>query len=450
MFFHMFKYKLVSIVRERAIAFWTLLFPLILGTMFYFAFGSIDKIGETMDPVSIVLVDEVGIADYFLGIGEKLSEEAKEKFSGIDFSGSEGKTMAQLESILSELGEEDLAMLSEELFSSGEGKTLSPQLRGFILMQLVFSLSEEGGDQLFCTYTAGREKAVEMLKEDKVKAVVSITQDGPKLEFAGSGLDQTVAKSFFDQYLQSESMMLELMQENGGSQGDWNGLFGQINSQGTYLQETTLGKAALSNITYYFYALIAMACLYGVFLGTANSLRLQADMSMLAARRSVSASRKLTAVSADFLASVLFHWCCLAVLLLYLTLVLDIDLGDEYGRIALTCMAGSMIGISFGQFLGAISGLKEKTKEGIAIGVTLLLCFLGDLMANGIKHSIELTCPIINRLNPAVLIADSFYCLNIYDNYEKFTIQIVTMGVIAGVLLTASVLLLRRKKYACI
>lgn len=448
MFFHMFKYKLISIVKEKSIAFWTLIFPIILGTMFYFAFGNINQIAEEMDPVSIVLVDEVGIVDYFLDVGERLSDEMKEKFADIDFSKEEATQ--ELEELLSEIGQEDLAVLSDALSSTGEAKTLPPQIRGFFMMQSVLSLSQEDEDPLFCTYTAGKEKAVEMLQEDEVKAVVSITQDGPKLQFAGSGLDQTVVKSFFDQYQQTERMILELLQEQEGTQSDWSTLLEQLNSQKTYLQETTLGKRPLNNITYYFYALIAMACLYGVFLGMANSLRLQADQSMLAARRSVSAGKKMTAVSADFLASLLFHWCCLAVLLLYLTLILGIDLGDEYGWIALTCMAGSMIGISFGQFLGALSGLKERAKEGIGIGFTMLLCFLGDLMANGIKHSIEQTCPIINRLNPAVLIADSFYCLNIYNNYEKFAIQIITMGVIAGVLLIASVLLLRRKKYECI
>lgn len=451
MFFHLLKYKLITIVKEREIAFWTMIFPLVLGTLFYFAFGNINHIAEDIDPIDIVVVDEVGIVEYFLEMEEKMSDEMAQAISGLDPAELEKvETVDQLQNVLSEAMESGWNPFSQEGAALDESVIQAPQVQGFIMLQMLYSLSEDGDNQLFHTYTAGMDKAKELLKNDEVKAIVSITREGPVLQFAGTGLDQTVVKTFFDQYQQTESMVMEIMQENDMQMDELAGLMEAANSQVTYLKETTLGKASLDNITYYFYALIAMACLYGVFVGMRNSIQLQANLSTLAARRSIAPAKKITSISADFLASVIFHWFCIGVLLVYLTLVLGIDLGDRYGLIIVTCMLGSMIGISFGQFVGAISGMKEEVKLGITLGATMLFCFLGDLMANGIKHNIEQSCPIINRLNPAVLISDSLYCLNIYDNYDKFTTQIITMGVMAGILLIGSALMLRRKKYACI
>ena len=41
MFFHSFKYSFKDFVRNRIILFWIVLFPMILGVMFNFAFGGI-------------------------------------------------------------------------------------------------------------------------------------------------------------------------------------------------------------------------------------------------------------------------------------------------------------------------------------------------------------------------------------------------------------------------
>ena len=36
----LFRYRFLQIIREYSVMFWALAFPLILGTLFYFSFGS--------------------------------------------------------------------------------------------------------------------------------------------------------------------------------------------------------------------------------------------------------------------------------------------------------------------------------------------------------------------------------------------------------------------------
>ena len=58
--------------------------------------------------------------------------------------------------------------------------------------------------------------------------------------------------------------------------------------------------------------------------------------------------------------------------------------------------------------------------------------------------------PIANRLNPACLISDSFYSLNVYDSYDRFFRNISIMAVESVILLIIAFALLRREKYASI
>ena len=61
---------------------------------------------------------------------------------------------------------------------------------------------------------------------------------------------------------------------------------------------------------------------------------------------------------------------------------------------------------------------------------------------------VEAACPIINRINPAALISNCFYSLNIYDTYTKYTTNIITLLIISAVFCIGGFLISRREKYA--
>ena len=80
----------------------------------------------------------------------------------------------------------------------------------------------------------------------------------------------------------------------------------------------------------------------------------------------------------------------------------------------------------------------------------MVMSILSDLCINGIKYEIQQHVPIINKLNPAALISDSFYALNVYSDHQVFTENIVIMAIEAVVLITVGILMVRRNRYASV
>jgi ABC-2 type transport system permease protein len=71
-------------------------------------------------------------------------------------------------------------------------------------------------------------------------------------------------------------------------------------------------------------------------------------------------------------------------------------------------------------------------------------------MIGDIKTFFEENCPIVNRINPAAVISDTFYCLALYDDYSRYIEKILTVLALSVILTAGGFLLTRRKKYDCI
>ena len=56
-------------------------------------------------------------------------------------------------------------------------------------------------------------------------------------------------------------------------------------------------------------------------------------------------------------------------------------------------------------------------------------------------------CPIINRINPAAVLSDAFYCMGIYNDMERFSRCLLILAVMSALLLTAAFLGIRRERY---
>ena len=58
---HLLKYSFLSKIRNFNIVFWPLIFPLVLGTFFYFAFGNLDEADFQTISVGIVKEDQADL-----------------------------------------------------------------------------------------------------------------------------------------------------------------------------------------------------------------------------------------------------------------------------------------------------------------------------------------------------------------------------------------------------
>ena len=76
---------------------------------------------------------------------------------------------------------------------------------------------------------------------------------------------------------------------------------------------------------------------------------------------------------------------------------------------------GSLIGVSVGLFVGSLGKLSEGIKVAVILAISMVCSFLAGLMNSNMKDLVEKHAPIINRINPAALISDAFYCINVYS-----------------------------------
>ena len=117
------------------------------------------------------------------------------------------------------------------------------------------------------------------------------------------------------------------------------------------------------------------------------------------------------------------------------------------GRMLLISFFGSLIGVSMGIFIGSLGKIREGVKIGIILGFSMVSSFLAGLMNNTMKDLVEKNAPIINRINPASLISDAFYCINVYDDMARYYRNLITLAVMSIVLAAASFLIIRRERY---
>jgi len=164
-------------------------------------------------------------------------------------------------------------------------------------------------------------------------------------------------------------------------------------------------------------------------------------------RRCLTSTNKTILIISEYIMLLMIHFIVELISLLYIT-ALGVDFGNKYPAIIATLFFGCMIGLAIGIIIGALPKVNKECKIGISVAVGMFLSVMDDLCASGIKDMVEHKFPIANRINPACLISDCFYSLNVYENYDRFFRNISIMGLESVILLTAAFILLRRKKYA--
>ena len=105
------------------------------------------------------------------------------------------------------------------------------------------------------------------------------------------------------------------------------------------------------------------------------------------------------------------------------------------------------MGVSLGILVLSIGKWQEKIKIGIMLGITMTAGFLAGLMFAQMKYIVDQYAPVINRFNPAALIADAFYCINVYDDPSRYARDLLTLSVMSAAMLAVSVLVVRRVRY---
>ncbi len=376
MFFHIFKYRIKALVRNKEELFWTIMFPLILGTCFYFAFADITEKTENFKTINVAVVSkDVENNMYFDAMMDSLS-------SSLD----------------------------------GETAFFSPEYTSY-------------------------EEAEKMLSDGKVAGIIQMKDGTPYVTVSKNGITETMIKSVMDRYAQTVRILSSVSPEKIQEVAEI------MNDNASHIHENQLTDGNADNTLDYFYSLISMACMFGCITGQLCATHIKANLSSVGMRKSLSSRSRFSLVIGEMTGSYTIHLAGNILLIVYLKYILRINLGVSFIALLAVMAVGSLIALSTGVLIGSIPKLSENTKMGINIAFSLVASFLSGLMVGGVKQSVERHLPVLNRINPATLISDALYSLNIYDTYDVFLNRMLIMLCMTAVFLTIVFFMVRREKY---
>ena len=375
---HMFGYRLKCLARDRELVFWTLSFPLILATMFHFAFDQLMGRQEAFSPIGVAVV-------------------ASDSYQ-----------------------------------------------QNITFRQALGAISEPGESQLIELTVTDEREAFRLLEDGAVAGVITVG-DSVGLTVSQSGIEQSILKAVLDEYAHRYATVTGILRANPAVAG---GLIRELRQTRSYTQQISFSSAEPDTTLNFFYALIAMTCLYGGFWGLRNTTDMQADLSPQGARRSAAPTHKLGVVLYDLAAALTISLAEVMVLLAYLMLVLRVSFGNEVWYVLLTSLVGCIAGVSLGAFIGTYVRKSEGAKTGILIGTSMTMSLLAGLMIDTMKDMIARKAPVLSYINPAALITDAFYSLYIFESHRRFFLNIGLLLLISSSMCILSFLRLRRDRYA--
>ena len=382
----LFLTRLKVLLKRKETLFWVLLFPILLASAEYFAFGKFIK-STPIETITIGIVED--------------------------------KTPDLLKDILKEAkidGDKDLY----EVISYSDTTSASQALE----------------DKEIELYLYEAEEKIEVIANSNSTAL-TITQSIIK---EVKIIEKTIADAYKVYYE-------DLMAGKNPDPVNVDEILEDITKEVDYFKDVSSSKNA-TFYTFYFYSLIAMSCLYAALFGVSIINDIRADRSSLGIRISSSVVSKHKLIITYFLASALLQMISSCILYVYLAFVLKVALGNNVGLILLTLILGGIVGISIGMLIGALVKGSEAKCQGIITSFTLGCSCLAGLMSVDVKHLVDKYMSFINWINPASLITNSLYALYYYDTYTKYIIYTCVLLGISLLAILGVILKTRGEKYA--
>lgn len=313
---------------------------------------------------------------------------------------------------------------------------------------MIEQLSGDSEDAMLSATFCDDKKAHTLLEKGKVDGIF-YTTDTVELavnsDLSDASINQNILQSLLTQYYLNRDLIVQILTTNPGNIESFVDSIGQsVDTR----KEVSLTRNNTNTYDQYFYNLIAMACLYTAMGGINLAINNSANLSSLAARKTIAPAKRAALIGTELLAIILFESLLNMVSFLFIVTVLGIHMTTHLGLALLTILISTTFSITFGMFLGCVGPKSEGGKTGLMFAVVMPLCFLSGLMMGTMRMVVEKYAPFVNRINPAALISDSFYALNNYDTLTRYTGNILTLLLMTALFLIISILVTRRKTYA--
>lgn len=304
-------------------------------------------------------------------------------------------------------------------------------------------LSQMDGD-LLKLQEMSDEDAKKALKNEKIEGII---YGNETLTVSKNSISSSILETVLNSYVRNASMLKEIASAHPERMQD---AVEAVSGYQEMIKKITPDGKTTDTSYSYFFALLAMTCLYGCFPGLQTMMETQANITALGARQCIAPVHKMKRILVSASVTYVVQFVNTVLVLLFLRYILRLEFAGSMAGMLLICLFGSMIGVSFGIVIGALGKMEEGAKVGILIGVSMLLCFFAGLMSPDVKSMVAEKAPIFNNLNPAAVISDAFYCLNVYNDGARLTRCLATLGGMSILLLFAGFLMVRRERYESI
>ena len=312
-----------------------------------------------------------------------------------------------------------------------------------VFRQVIDSLEEADEPLLAVEYT-DEDNAMQLLKEGKVSGIIYVG-DKLSLSVTEQKMDQVILKTFVEQYGVNEKIIKDTAEKDPSK---IQAVVDKLSEDVSACKDIPMTHGDPDIYVQYFYNLIAMVAMYGSVTGLHITVQNQANLSALGARKNCSPTPKSVSMLADLTGSYIMQSACMILCVTFTHFVLKIDFGDRLPLVYVAAVLGGILGVSFGFFFGSVNRFSFEAKIGIVMAVSMFSCFLSGLMMGQMKGIIAEHIPWLNKINPATVVADSLFSLNMYSDYSRFISRIITMLIITAVCTAAGIIVTRRKKYA--
>ncbi len=302
-------------------------------------------------------------------------------------------------------------------------------------MLLSFLQGMENGDTPFFEVKVCKMAEAEALLSEKDVQALIVTGEEVEVRFYENGLNSTIVKTVLDNYVQSKDVLMAAVMN-----GTIDEVTAALSEETEMLAVKEFPGASKDPMIQYFQALIAMASLYGAMYGLMNTAEMNPLTRDVAARRLAAPIRRIRTVITDVAAAFTIQYVQFLLLIVYCTLILRLDFGEVNSLLFVGGAFFSLFGVLIGYFIGTVIRKKESVQDAIMMGCIMFSCFLAGLMVGNMRINIEMSAPIVNRINPATLIADALQALCVMGDKKRFALCLLRITIWCVCLIAGSVL----------
>lgn len=395
-----FKATVRTLLLTPSAVVWTLIFPIVLATVFNFMFEPMRSTG------SVEAVDVAVVAD----------------------DAWEDSPFSQVVDTLSEAGEPLLAV--HPVAGEKEARDL---------------LAEGSVAGAYVVDAAGESTATPSASAAGAPRIILAPAGSGTSSDASYDINRAILESVATSYLQRVALIEDLAAHDPAALSDPTTVQNAL-GLGVSVREVSLTNAQPDSMVRFYYALLGMASIFAAQLAGESVWRLQPTSSAAGARRAVSGTSRMRLLIPTIGACWAVSTTFLAIAFGYICLTAHIDFSGREGLCLVGIAASSLLSCGIGALVGALPGrMGSDSRRGILTALTCLLSLFAGLygeptmeLADTVAH----VFPAATWLNPVCLIRDLFYTVYYYDTlvplyliiYIGFlsSMGVVLMGEVGG------------------